>query len=646
MARFGTGRLLAGGLLALMAIVLYLPALGNGFHYDDYHSIVHNPHVRSLERVGEFFVDPSLFSKNPESAMYRPVLLTSYALNYLVGGVEPIWYHAGNVVLHGINVALLFGLLLALGMRLWPAVVAGLLFALTPLNSEAVNYVSSRSELLMACFLLASCWCHVRASHTSGYYGAWFAAAMVCGTLAILTKSVAAVVVPLWVLCDWISTGSWWTVWGKERRWRYLGMLGVIGVYLIYSRGVVGKALLSPVRDLDAQLWTQAKAWVYYLTMLPFPIHLSVERQFAVSRAITDGPVLVAVMVLASLAALLLARRGNRTPGTMRPTGAAISAISWARFGAAWAALTLLPSAVVPLIVLVNEHRCYLASAGAAIAIAACAGIILSRRALSVAAIAAWAVIAISLTVERGEAWVDEASLWRDATAKGPLMVKPHLRLADALEAAGDVVGAERSYRRAIELRPAHVSSRNNLGRLLMRSGRGEEAEEQFRILLTTSPDAVAARLNLAGLLLRRGMWQLAKAEYEAALRHGDTNGAAQGRLGYIALQHEAEPARALDYYDRGLSVVEENAERGRLLVGKGVALRALGQDVEAERAYRRALEANDHDVNAWFNLGNVLRDTGRPQQALTAFRRVVEFEPDGSLAAPAGQRIEQLSSD
>ena len=69
-------------LLGLLVGVIYGPSLRAGFHYDDFHSVVNNPHIRSLERTADFFRDPSLFSVNAESAMYRPVLLTSYALNY------------------------------------------------------------------------------------------------------------------------------------------------------------------------------------------------------------------------------------------------------------------------------------------------------------------------------------------------------------------------------------------------------------------------------------------------------------------------------------------------------------------------------------------------------------------------------------
>lgn len=332
-----------------------------------------------------------------------------------------------------------------------------------------------------------------------------------------------------------------------------------------------------------------------------------------------------------------------RAHGSSMSTGGTVEA--WVRFGAVWAAVSLLPSAVVPLIVLVNEHRCYLASAGLAIAVAGCAGLLLARsRWLSALAVSVWATIAIGLTVERGEAWVDEVSLWRDAARQGPLMVKPHLRLGDALARAGHVEEAERSYLAALELRPAHVGSRNNLGLLYMQSGRTREAAAQFRALLEYSPDAFEPRMNLAGLLLREGAWTEAKSAYEAALRYDDTAGVAQGRLGYIALKWESEPARALEHYHRALSLVQGREERASVLVGRGAALRALGRHGEAESTLRQAVREDDRCVDAWYNLGNLLEATGRRAPALEAFRRVLEIEPRGSLSAPARARMERLA--
>ena len=68
----------------------------NGFHYDDTHSIVENPDLRRLANIPSFFIDPSTFSREENMAMYRPLLQSSFALNYALGGLNIWGYHEPN----------------------------------------------------------------------------------------------------------------------------------------------------------------------------------------------------------------------------------------------------------------------------------------------------------------------------------------------------------------------------------------------------------------------------------------------------------------------------------------------------------------------------------------------------------------------
>jgi hypothetical protein len=141
-------------LIFLVSTLPYWGAVGHDFHYDDFHSVVRNPHIRVWENIPSFFIEPTFFSVNPESAMYRPVLLFSYALNYAWGGYHPAGYHLINVLIHGINAVLVWALVRTMVVKHEIALVAALLFGLTPLNSEAVHYISSRSEIMMATFFM------------------------------------------------------------------------------------------------------------------------------------------------------------------------------------------------------------------------------------------------------------------------------------------------------------------------------------------------------------------------------------------------------------------------------------------------------------------------------------------------------------
>jgi protein O-mannosyl-transferase len=606
-----------GSLLFLCACLLYGNTLDHGFHYDDFHSVVHNPHIRSLGNIPAFFTDPTTFSVDPKQAMYRPVLLFSYALNYAWGGDDPTGYHVVNGLLHGVNavlVSLLFSFLLGdLRLGFW----IGLFFAATPLNAEAVNYISSRSELLMASFYLGTCVCYVRYGKTGNW--PWFAVAVGLGVLALLTKAVAVTLVGTLLLCDWYAGGRERVV----RSWKgYLVFSGLATLYMLASRQLVGKAFTEPVRSLDTQLWTQIKAAVYYLQLVVMPVRLSVEHQFFPSRSPVEGPVIGAGLLLASLLFLLFRSRAKLP-----------------KLASGWGVILLTPTAAVPLIVLVNEHRLYLASLGLSLLLAWGMGrIFKGRRGVAWYLVGVYTIILACITFQRSQVWADELSLWRDAAIKGPLMLKPHLRLGDALSERGRFDQAEKAYRRAVVLRPGHPGARNNLGTLYRKQKRFEEAEAEFRQLLQTSPDVIPTRLNLASLLLQRGDWEGARGEYLRALEFDHTQGKAQTNLGNIALQFERDPALALGYFDRALEV---NPGSGKgIWGGRGVALKALGRFEEAEIAYLRALEMDPGYAEVWFNLGNLYRESGRMEAAVEAYEQVVASNPDSPLSSLALKRI------
>ena len=130
----------------------YQASFENSFHYDDIHSIVDNPHIRELANIPLFFVDPGLFSAMPERAMYRPLLLVSYAINYALSEYEVFTYHLVNWLIHLGAAWLVYLLGRMLHGKRQGALAGALIFALHPLAAEPVNYISSRSESLAALF--------------------------------------------------------------------------------------------------------------------------------------------------------------------------------------------------------------------------------------------------------------------------------------------------------------------------------------------------------------------------------------------------------------------------------------------------------------------------------------------------------------
>ncbi len=137
--------------LALLTLAVYGNSLVNGFVWDDEFIIVNDPAVRDLSGAATLMLSPDVVKP-----YYRPLNRASYLLDYQLFGMRPAGFHAVNVLIHLLNVLLLF----LLGLRFFrtaaPAVLAAALFAVHPINAEAVNFLSARNTLLSLFFVLSS----------------------------------------------------------------------------------------------------------------------------------------------------------------------------------------------------------------------------------------------------------------------------------------------------------------------------------------------------------------------------------------------------------------------------------------------------------------------------------------------------------
>ena len=329
--------------LAFITCLVYANALENPFHYDDFHSIVHNERLRSLSAVPQFFTDATAFSSEAENAMYRPLLLATFAANYAISQYQTWSYHLLSLVLHLACV----GLVAAIGLRLLGQTLgawwAALLFAIHPINTEPLNYISSRSEILSGLFFLLAFWVYLQAGQKGRVPWGW---AMGAYALALLSKSIA-IVLPAMLVVHAVLFGS---LYRRETKRLVAGLALIGAAYIVGVWQFIARATIDqPVRGYDEQIWTQVKALVFYVKMLIWPSGQSIDHQFLVSDSPFDPIAAPAFALLLSL--LFVALRYRREHPILA-------------FSYAWFLLVLAPSSVVPLNVLVNEHRLYIPGLG------------------------------------------------------------------------------------------------------------------------------------------------------------------------------------------------------------------------------------------------------------------------------------------
>ena len=491
-----------GGVL-LVVLGVYANSLYNPFQYDDIHSILDNPHIRSLGNIPTFFVQPEMFSVHPQSAMYRPFVLVSYALNYTLGEYDVAYYHATNLLVHCGNSLLVFLLLCTLGVGTVGRIVGTLLFGLHPVNTETVNYISSRSESLCAFFFLLAFLCYRQGTAREYGYRPFLVAAAICFAGAMLSKSVGVTFIGVIFWYELLRPGEGRTF---PRIIKMQWPFWLVGMVYLYSiRRLVGTALLGePVRGVKEQLLTQVKALVYYMQLLLFPVKLNVEHQFLLADGIAQGPVLASMLLIASLLFWLFrGRKGMRR-----------------RFWVGWMGIALAPTLLVPLNVLVNEHRLYLPTIAFAVLVGLGFDRLFEMRLRRVALATATVLLLFGVIAhQRTGVWASAEELWLDSLEKSPLMPRPHIHAGDVHRSNNRSEEALMEYSKALSEYPRMLSGAdmlvtyNNIGSTYLAMGRFAEATQVYQRALQIDSTYSKVKASLEGLLALQAEDQNPRAE-------------------------------------------------------------------------------------------------------------------------------------
>jgi Flp pilus assembly protein TadD len=477
----------------LLGALAYVDALWGGFHFDDAHAIVENPAIRSLGNLGRFFTDATTFSVLPQNQSYRPLLLVTYALTSALAGLRPAAFLAVNLAVHLACVALFLALLRRLARLLGRAEGDGLLllaasvFAVHPIFSECIDYVSARSESLCAAFTLGAAVLYLR-SREERRTGplALAAAAMACATLV---KTVTCTL-PLVLLAFEVAAAQ------RDRPRRVAGRLAwilapALGGLVLVAKMTPALAIRSASSFAPLEYFrSELPAILHYLAIFAWPVGQSADPAYPAAASFAEPRVALAALVLLGALAFAVQALLRR-----RRVALALS-VSW------FLAFILPSSSFFPLAELVNEHRPYLAALAFCPWLAAAllhgTGRLLAldgpaaRRAGLVAAAGALVLLG-ALTVARNRVWRSEEALWADVVAKAPGSARAQMNHGLALMAQGRFAEAEPRLREAVRLAPSYPYAYVNLAQLALAQGHHQEGRALLDRAVALGPDLVYA---------------------------------------------------------------------------------------------------------------------------------------------------------
>ena len=505
---------LAPALLLLATVAVYSRTAGFQFVFDDTMFIVSNPFVHSASNIPRFFTEPvwsgiAIAQKN----YYRPVFLLWVLANYSAFGGHPAPWHVTALLLHLINVWMIYLLALRLTREPLAAGAGAALFALHPVQAESVSWICCTNDLLACFFILISILAYLRARETAGTPAIlWWSLSAAGYAAASLSKEPAVALPLLLAIHEWsgrpalrptanqagsspVHSGSLLAV-----------FLGIGAVYFLVRRAALGSFLGSviPVIGPRAELMTIPSVLVTYLGHLIWPVNLSPFYDVSYQTRITASGVAVPALLCLILCAFAV-WAAMRSPA--------------ARFCLAWAALFLAPAlhvAIFPRGELVHDRFLYVPMAGigslAAVGFAAASqmapGVQESRAPGGHTLVYAAATILAALgliTWRQTGYWSDNYTLFRRGVEIAPLNAIATGNLGIEYMKAGDRADAASLLRRADALNPDIWQADKQQAYAHFQAGRYREAEQALDVALVTRPDDAFCHLLLGLTYLRTG---------------------------------------------------------------------------------------------------------------------------------------------
>jgi protein O-mannosyl-transferase len=496
----------AAVVVGLVAAAVYANSLGNGFAYDDVPIIEDNRSIQTLERLPRAIVSPYWpIAAGAELALWRPVTTGFLGLQYAFSGGGPLLFHASNVVLHAAASVLLVFLLTYL-MSVPAAFVAGLVFAVHPVHTEAVANVVGVAELLSTLAVLGACVIHIRGGEASTWR-----TSLAIGLLYLVgfgAKESAVTLPGLILLVDAArerlslrDVPAYFS-----RRWRAYFVMFVVSVALLTARLEILGTVANPSAALGTELlreipkiWTLGEIWTHYVRLWVLPLDLSSDYSpnvIPISWGWHAANIAGVSLILAILFGSWVAwRRAPLGPGSTSARAAA--------FGVVWFGIAISPISNTVFLsgVLLAERTLYLPSVG----LAAATGWLVVRLARERPRLVP-ALLVVVLVLGSVRTWIRTPD-WRDNSVVFTTMVRdyPHSGrsqwiLGDSFFERGQISESLFAYRAAANLLDSHYFLVTHVANRLLDLGRYEGAEGLLKIAIRERPTVPRAYGQRAGV--------------------------------------------------------------------------------------------------------------------------------------------------
>ena len=598
--------------------MIYINALSGPFVFDDQQAVERNLDIRQLWPPQWAFPSNELHS----AINSRPLTSFSFALNYALSKGRVEGFRLVNIALHIACSLCLYGVvwrLLSHIKNTTPrardiAFISALLWAVHPLNSQVVNYITQRGESLMALCYLGMLYCFLRSINEGR--SSWKLGAVLCCALGMAAKEVMVSAPLVLYCCDGLFIGKSYRL-ALVLRWKLYAGLACSWFVLLWGLWT------RPHGDtigfgLGVDSWTyllnQSEMILIYMKLVlwPYPLVLDygLPRALGLADVWWQAGLVLAVVILSGVGIY------RRWP--------------WAFVGI-FVLLVLAPtSSFVPLVNEVGaERRMYLPLAvlatGLVVLIAS-----IGRR-LAYRDWVCWLLVVLAAvplgwsTIKRNEDYASGIALWSSSLRGVENNARGHYNLAYYLAATGETERAIFHYRRALFLQPDFKGAHNKLGLLLVMIDDLPAAITHFRSALQIDPNFAEVHINLGMALAALDLDQEALVHYRRAEELGENSALVHYNIGKV-IEGDGSVSQAMSHYLQALSLdpaLDMAHYRLGLLYAKS------GDWSNAALQLREAVLLNAENGEAHFHLGRVLIRLGAVAEGVEHYQLALKFAPD-----------------
>ncbi|MEI6411996.1 MAG: tetratricopeptide repeat protein [Bacteroidota bacterium] len=584
---------LAPLILAGLAFLVYGSSVQNGFvFFDDDKAILYNNALRNPS-LGKFFTGQNL-------GMYAPITWLAYWLGSAFSGQEAWGYHLISLLLHALNTVLVFRALSNLTGRNWPAFAAAVLFAVHPIQAEAVCWAAALSTVLFAFFYLLSFNLYIRWVKSERPTLALYGLSLGAFLLADLSKS-AAVTLPLLLL----ATDFY--LFNKLERKHWLSkipyLIGslIFGLYTFSTRAQEGHDIetASAVFNAVDRFFMVCQTLLFYPFKLLIPSGFSVAYPFVKIDGTWNWTYLAAPVLLAGLA-FLVWKKGRKQPDLL--LGLALYFLPLT---------VMLPFRTVGSFELRSDRYAYISCVGIFFLLA----LLLEKLKpeLQRIILGLLAVVLGFLTLNQTRVWSEGVSLFKNCVNKTPESSLCQCNLAYNELISLDFAGAEEHYTQALKYDPNTIESYNGRGQAYMQLRKIPEALSDFN-------NAISNGISTPKLFLNRGKCYVALNRFQEAIpdlvKSIELEPKSPEAYFFLAAAKEktGDANGAIDAYGQAATLKPDYVEA---LVNRGLLLMTNARFDEAIESYTKAIQANPNVEMIWNNRAYAFYKKGDPGSGL-----------------------------